>query len=165
MKDALEIVVNNKDSECNIDKTKAYTTEATEAIGVIDVNKVYTTKQVSRISRIAPKTVAKLIDNNYLKGFKIPGSKHRRILGNFLIEFMKKNGMYEYIGERIYTTGEAAKLCRISIQSIIRCFDKKMLKGYRIPSINYRRIPRRCLIEFIRENGMYECIKDNFGEM
>ena len=33
----------------------------------------------------------------------------------------------------VFTTGEAAKICKVSQQTIIRCFDSGQLKGYRIP--------------------------------
>ena len=33
----------------------------------------------------------------------------------------------------VYTTGEAAKICKVSQQTIIRCFDSGQLKGFRVP--------------------------------
>lgn len=52
----------------------------------------------------------------------------------------------------VYTTGEAADICKISQQTIIRCFDKGKLKGFRVPGSRFRRIPRDELIRFMREN-------------
>ena len=45
----------------------------------------------------------------------------------------------------VFTTGEAAKICKVSQQTIIRCFDNGQLKGFRVPGSRFRRIPaRRC---------------------
>jgi len=54
----------------------------------------------------------------------------------------------------VYTTGEAAEICRLSQQTIIRCFDNGQLKGFRVPGSKFRRIPRRNLIEFMKANGI-----------
>ncbi len=56
--------------------------------------------------------------------------------------------------KNLYTTGEAAEICNLSQQTIIRCFDAGKLKGFRIPGSKFRRIPRESLIQFMRENGM-----------
>jgi excisionase family DNA binding protein len=52
----------------------------------------------------------------------------------------------------LYTTGEAADICRISQQTIIRCFDAGRLEGFRVPGSRFRRIPRQSLIKFMKEN-------------
>lgn len=54
--------------------------------------------------------------------------------------------------KQIFTTGEAAELCKISQQTIIRCFDNGHLRGFRVPGSRFRRIPRNELIRFMREN-------------
>lgn len=54
----------------------------------------------------------------------------------------------------IFTTGEAADLCRVSQQTIIRCFDNGRLQGFRVPGSRFRRIPRAELLRFMRENGI-----------
>ena len=56
--------------------------------------------------------------------------------------------------KQVYTTGEAADICKISQQTIIRCFDKGKLKGFRVPGSRFRRIPRDELIRFMRENDI-----------
>lgn len=53
----------------------------------------YTTGQISKICKIAPRTVSKLIDTGKLKGFRIPCGKDRRVLGNDLRNFLLENGM------------------------------------------------------------------------
>ncbi len=54
----------------------------------------------------------------------------------------------------VFTTGEAAKICKVSQQTIIRCFDSGQLKGFRVPGSRFRRIPREQLFSFMRENGI-----------
>ncbi len=54
----------------------------------------------------------------------------------------------------VFTTGEAAKICKVSQQTIIRCFDSGQLKGFRVPGSRFRRIPREQLYLFMRDNGI-----------
>ncbi|GIW82300.1 MAG: hypothetical protein KatS3mg105_4107 [Gemmatales bacterium] len=54
----------------------------------------------------------------------------------------------------VFTTGEAAKICKVSQQTIIRCFDNGQLKGFRVPGSRFRRIPRESLYRFMKENGI-----------
>ncbi len=54
----------------------------------------------------------------------------------------------------LFTTGEAAEICRVSQQTIIRCFDSGRLKGFRVPGSKFRRIPRLNLVKFMRDNNI-----------
>src|SRR5882757_6400802 len=54
----------------------------------------------------------------------------------------------------VFTTGEAAKICKVSQQTIIRCFDNGQLKGFRVPGSKFRRIPREALYRFMKDNGI-----------
>ena len=54
---------------------------------------VLTTGDVAKICHVAPRTVSKWFDNGQLKGYRIPGSKDRRIPVNELIRFMKVHNM------------------------------------------------------------------------
>lgn len=54
----------------------------------------------------------------------------------------------------LFTTGEAAEICRVSQQTIIRCFDSGRLEGFRIPGSRFRRIPRESLIKFMKSNNI-----------
>lgn len=56
--------------------------------------------------------------------------------------------------KNLFTTGEAAELCNISQQTIIRCFDSGKLDGFRVPGSRFRRIPRESLLRFMKENGI-----------
>ena len=54
----------------------------------------------------------------------------------------------------LFTTGEAAEVCKVSQQTIIRCFDAGRLEGFRVPGSKFRRIPRRSLIKFMKDNNI-----------
>lgn len=60
----------------------------------------------------------------------------------------------ELLSKTIFTTGEAAEICKISQQTVIRCFDAGRLKGFRVPGSRFRRIPREELVRFMRENNI-----------
>lgn len=54
----------------------------------------------------------------------------------------------------VFTTGEAAEICKVSQQTIIRCFDSGRLKGFRVPGSRFRRIPRDALLQFMKDNSI-----------
>jgi excisionase family DNA binding protein len=54
---------------------------------------VLTTGEVAKICSVAPRTVSKWFDSGALTGYRIPGSKDRRIPLTQLIRFMKHHGM------------------------------------------------------------------------
>jgi len=54
----------------------------------------------------------------------------------------------------LFTTGEAADVCKISQQTIIRCFDAGRLEGFRVPGSKFRRIPRQSLVKFMKDNNI-----------
>jgi excisionase family DNA binding protein len=54
---------------------------------------VLTTGEVAKICNVAPRTVSKWFDSGALRGYRIPGSKDRRIPLNQLIRFMKQHNM------------------------------------------------------------------------
>ena len=54
---------------------------------------VLTTGQVAKICNVAPRTVSKWFDSGQLQGYRIPGSKDRRIPLEQLVRFMRANGI------------------------------------------------------------------------
>jgi excisionase family DNA binding protein len=54
---------------------------------------VLTTGDVARICNVAPRTVSKWFDSGQLKGYRIPGSKDRRIPVSELARFMKVHNL------------------------------------------------------------------------
>lgn len=64
----------------------------------------------------------------------------------------QNNGSSQSEIKQVFTTGEAAEVCKVSQQTIIRCFDSGRLKGFRVPGSRFRRIPREELLRFMRDN-------------
>lgn len=60
----------------------------------------------------------------------------------------------------VFTTGDAAKILQVAPRTVSKWFDSGVLKGYRIPGSNDRRIPRESLSEFIHDHGMGSMIDD-----
>ncbi|MDH3583485.1 MAG: response regulator [Phycisphaerae bacterium] len=63
---------------------------------------------------------------------------------------------HKFQDKQVFTTGEAAEICQVSQQTIIRCFDNQQLKGFRVPGSRFRRIPRDELLRFMKDNGIPE---------
>jgi len=60
----------------------------------------------------------------------------------------------KWADKQVFTTGEAAEVCKVSQQTIIRCFDSGRLGGFRVPGSRFRRIPRGELVRFMRTNDI-----------
>ncbi|MCG3131895.1 MAG: hypothetical protein FLDDKLPJ_02705 [Phycisphaerae bacterium] len=54
---------------------------------------VLTTGQIARICKVAPRTVAKWFDTGELHGYRIPGSRDRRVPIKELVQFMRAHGL------------------------------------------------------------------------
>ena len=54
---------------------------------------IFTTGEVAKICKVAPRTVSKWFDSGELGGYRIPGSKDRRIPRDELLVFMDKHGI------------------------------------------------------------------------
>lgn len=59
----------------------------------IKICKVYTTGQIAKMCKVAPRTVTKWCDSGRLKCYRIPLSEDRRIQEEHLIEFLKAHNM------------------------------------------------------------------------
>lgn len=70
----------------------------------------------------------------------------------------------EWSDKRVFTTGEAAEVCKVSQQTIIRCFDSGRLGGFRVPGSKFRRIPRADLIKFMKENDIPTEVLESAGK-
>jgi len=53
-----------------------------------------------------------------------------------------------------YTTGEVAKLCNVTINTVVKWFESGVLKGYKLPKSGARRIKRTELLEFMRAHNI-----------
>ena len=49
---------------------------------------IYTTGEVAKICKVAPRTVSKWFDAGKLKGYKLPGAGDRRVQKDNLINFL-----------------------------------------------------------------------------
>lgn len=82
---------------CSLKRIKmVFARPAKVGFGFIDMQKrkdVLTTGQVAQICNVAPRTVTKWFDSGRLKGYRIPGSRDRRIPTSELIKFMKSHHM------------------------------------------------------------------------
>lgn len=56
--------------------------------------------------------------------------------------------------KEVYTTGQVAAICNVTIRTVIKWFESGRLKGYKIPGSKDRRIPRANLVEFMKANGL-----------
>lgn len=56
--------------------------------------------------------------------------------------------------KNVYTTGEVAKICNVTIRTVIKWFESGELKGFKIPNSRDRRIPRESLIEFMKKHDI-----------
>jgi excisionase family DNA binding protein len=50
----------------------------------------------------------------------------------------------------VFTVGQAARICKVSAQTIIRCMDDGRLDGFRESGSKHRRIPRSSLLAFMK---------------
>lgn len=78
---------------------------------------VLTTGDVARICHVAPRTVSKWVDSGKLRGYRIPGSRDRRIPVDHLISFMRAHG--------IPTENLDGGLCRLLL--VDEQFDARLL--------------------------------------
>jgi excisionase family DNA binding protein len=67
---------------------------------------------------------------------------------------IQNEGVSMDTAKELYTTGEAADICNLSQQTIIRCFDSGRLRGFRIPGSKFRKIPRDNLLKFMKDNSI-----------
>jgi len=76
---------------------------------------VLTTGEVAKICKVAPRTVTKWFDSGQLHGYRIPGSKDRRIPVSQLARFMKLNhmpldGMVSFTKTRVLVVDDEAEI-------------------------------------------------------
>jgi excisionase family DNA binding protein len=78
----------------------------------------------------------------------------RDVPGDHVVRLALSQSRWKGRMKTVFTTGEAAKICKVSQQTIIRCFDNGQLKGFRVPGSRFRRIPREALYKFMKDNGI-----------
>jgi excisionase family DNA binding protein len=78
---------------------------------------ILTTGEVAQICKVAPRTVSKWVDTGQLRGYRIPGSRDRRIPLQQLIRFMRVHGMpldnLDTGETRVLVVDQDADLCEL----------------------------------------------------
>jgi len=54
----------------------------------------------------------------------------------------------------VLTTGDVARICRVTIRTVIKWFESGRLPGYRLPGSRDRRFTRADVERFVRDSGM-----------
>ena len=96
---------------------------------------VLTTSEIARRCQVAPRTVQKWFDAGKLKGYRVPGCQHRRVLVADLDAFMVAHGMVGLAppaGGSIVTVGLSARLSA-AIAGNLRIADGYVIHPVRNP--------------------------------
>ena len=64
--------------------------------------------------------------------------------------------------QRVFTTGQVAKIFSVNINTVIKWFDEGKLEGFRLPRSNERRIYRESVVEFMRKHDIATELLDEF---
>ena len=56
--------------------------------------------------------------------------------------------------KEVLTTGDVARLCQVTIRTVIKWFEQGRLEGYRLPGSRDRRFTRAAVNRFLRESGL-----------
>jgi excisionase family DNA binding protein len=56
--------------------------------------------------------------------------------------------------KEVLTTGDVARLCRVTIRTVIKWFEQGRLEGYRLPGSRDRRFTRAAVRRFLAESGL-----------
>ncbi|TSC78894.1 MAG: response regulator receiver protein [Candidatus Peregrinibacteria bacterium Gr01-1014_25] len=57
------------------------------------ISGVYTTGEAAAVAKVSQQTIIRWIDAGLLKGYRVPGSSHRRIVREVLEQFLRNNNM------------------------------------------------------------------------
>ena len=72
---------------------------------------VFTTSEVANICQVSTRVVTKWFDNGMLKGFRLPGSKHRRFTYEDINTFMSDEEMpVQWLEEAIQLRRDGQKI-------------------------------------------------------
>ena len=55
---------------------------------------------------------------------------------------------------KLCTTGQVARICKVSARTVNKWFDSGRLRGYRTGASQIRQIPRANLLQFLQEHNM-----------
>lgn len=66
--------------------------------------------------------------------------------------------------QRVFTTGQVARIFSVNINTVIKWFDEDKLNGFRLPRSNERRIYRESVEGFMDEHGISRDLLTEFDE-
>ncbi len=111
----------------------------------------YTTGEVAGMCQVSASTVHRWLERGILKGFHLPESRDWRVPHEELAKFRKGIGMPEGLNTPVYTTGEVAKHCQVSLRTVAKWVDARLVSAYRLPISGRRRIPQASLLRLFKE--------------
>lgn len=80
------------------------------------MGRIYTTGEVAAILKVATRTASKMIDRGLIKGYRIPGSRDRRVTHEALQRFLLESGMPvddpEFCTPLVFALSPDESLCR-----------------------------------------------------
>jgi excisionase family DNA binding protein len=114
---------------------------------------VLTTGEVARMLKVTTNTVVKWFEAGLLKGYTFPGTRTRRIERESFDRFCaeRRIPLNRIQREPFLTTGQCAKVCRVTVNTVTKWVDKKLLTGFTIES-DRRLIFLMDLKSFMRHN-------------
>jgi excisionase family DNA binding protein len=133
---------------------------------------VLTTGDVAKICHVAPRTVSKWFDNGQLKGYRIPGSKDRRIPVSELIRFMKVHNMPTSalpVGKIRVLVADSNDKTASALADVLRSeadYEVKTVRSnFGTGAIVHKFAPHVLLVSFLSEDinamSICECIHTN----
>ena len=66
--------------------------------------------------------------------------------------------------QRVFTTGQVARIFSVNINTVIKWFDEGKLTGFRLPRSNERRIYRDSVLAFMEKHGISTDLMNDFDE-
>src|SRR5688572_32820709 len=64
------------------------------------------------------------------------------------------------IEKDVLTTGDVARLCRVTIRTVIKWYEQGRLEGYKLPGSRDRRFTRDAVERFVRDYGIPDVLTE-----
>ena len=132
----------------------------------------YTTNVIAKLFHTVPKSIIRFIDQGFLAAHRDENKKWRIVEKKDLELFIRTYHMEGIFEEVIFSSTEAAHICKISPQTINRVYNRGLIIGaYRFPSEKNETlyIPLSSLENMMRTEGvpviyLEEYLKKNYSE-
>lgn len=106
---------------------------------VVAKDETLTTGQIAKICNVAPRTVSKWVDKDLLKGYRLPGSRDRRVEVRNLVPFMQKHGI-PLRDLRIFLVGPQVRVLIIDVDPDVYEIPKALIEkeeGYVVQTTKF----------------------------